>query len=70
SSYDNSMVRISARDSWKRTRDFSFMAGEFRWTGFDYLGESMFGWPARLWNFGIIDMCGFPKDTYYFYQSQ
>ncbi|MEP1486838.1 MAG: glycoside hydrolase family 2 TIM barrel-domain containing protein [Algibacter sp.] len=70
SSYDNSMVRISARDSWRRTRDFSFMAGEFRWTGFDYLGESMFGWPARLWNFGIIDMCGFPKDTYYFYQSQ
>ncbi|MDO5969534.1 glycoside hydrolase family 2 TIM barrel-domain containing protein [Flavivirga aquimarina] len=70
SSYDNSMVRISARDSWRRTRDFSFMAGEFRWTGFDYLGESMFRWPARLWNFGIIDMCGFPKDTYYFYQSQ
>lgn len=70
SSYDNSMVRISARDSWRRTRDFSFMAGEFRWTGFDYLGESMFGWPAKLFNFGVIDMCGFPKDTYYFYQSQ
>ncbi len=70
SSYDNAMVRISARDSWRRTRDFPYMAGEFRWTGFDYLGESMFGWPAKLWNFGIIDMCGFPKDTYYFYQSQ
>ena len=70
SSYDNSMVRISARDSWRRTRDFSYMAGEFRWTGFDYLGESMFGWPAKLFNFGILDMCGFPKDTYYFYQSQ
>ncbi len=70
SSYDNAMVRISARDSWRRTRDFPFMAGEFRWTGFDYLGETMFGWPARFWNFGIIDMCGFPKDTYYFYQSQ
>ena len=70
SSYDNATIRISARDSWKRTRDFPYMAGEFRWTGFDYLGESMFGWPARLWNFGIIDMCGFPKDTYYFYQSQ
>ncbi len=70
SSYDNAMVRIGARDSWRRTRDFPYMAGEFRWTGFDYLGESMFGWPAKLWNFGIIDMCGFPKDTYYFYQSQ
>lgn len=47
--------------------------GEFRWTGFDYLGEASFGggkWPARIWNFGIIDLCGFPKDHYYFYQSQ
>jgi beta-galactosidase len=70
SSYDNAMVRIGARDSWRRTRDFPFMSGEFRWTGFDYLGETMFGWPAKFWNFGIIDMCGFPKDTYYFYQSQ
>jgi len=70
SSYDNAMVRIGARDSWRRTRDFPYMCGEFRWTGFDYLGETMFGWPAKIWNFGIIDMCGFPKDTYYFYQSQ
>lgn len=70
SSYDNAMVRINARDSWRRTRDFPYMCGEFRWTGFDYLGESLMGWPARFWNFGIIDMCGFPKDTYYFYQSQ
>jgi len=70
SSYDNAMVRIGARDSWRRTRDFPYVCGEFRWTGFDYLGETMFGWPAKIWNFGIIDMCGFPKDTYYFYQSQ
>ena len=70
SSYDNAMVRIGARDSWRRTRDFPYMSGEFRWTGFDYLGETMMGWPAKFWNFGIIDMCGFPKDTYYFYQSQ
>jgi beta-galactosidase len=70
SSYDNAMVRIGARDSWRRTRDLPYMCGEFRWTGFDYLGETMFGWPAKFWNFGVIDMCGFPKDTYYFYQSQ
>lgn len=70
SSYDNAMVRIGARDSWRRTRDFPYMCGEFRWTGFDYLGETMFGWPAKFFNFGIIDMCGFPKDTYFFYKSQ
>ena len=66
SSYDNAMVRIGARDSWRRTRDFPYMCGEFRWTGYDYIGETMFGWPAKFWNFVIIDMCGLPKDTYYF----
>ncbi|MEM9987651.1 MAG: DUF4982 domain-containing protein, partial [Bacteroidota bacterium] len=70
SSYDNSSVRISARDSWRRTDSLAYVAGEFRWTGFDYLGESIKGWPARFFNFGIIDVCGFPKDHYYFYQSQ
>lgn len=69
SSYDNAGVRISARDSWRLTKTFPFVAGEFRWTGFDYLGESG-GWPRVLRNFGIIDICDFPKDTYYFYQSQ
>lgn len=70
SSYDNASVRVSARDSWRRTASLPYVAGEFRWTGYDYLGESIKGWPARMWNFGIIDLCGFPKDTYYFYQSQ
>jgi beta-galactosidase len=69
SSYDNSGVRNSARDSWRRTRSLPYVAGEFRWSGFDYLGEST-GWPARMGNKGIIDLCGFPKDHYYFYQSQ
>jgi len=69
SSYDNAQVRISAIDSWRLTKDLPFMCGEFRWTGFDYIGEC-YGWPAKSWNFGVIDLCGFPKDAYYFYQSQ
>jgi beta-galactosidase len=69
SSYDNAGVRICARDSWRLTSTLPFFAGEFRWTGFDYIGESG-GWPRVLGNFGIIDLCNFPKDTYYFYQSQ
>jgi len=68
SSYDNCAVRINARDSWYLTSKFPFVLGEFRWTGFDYIGESG-GWPRVLGNFGIIDLCNFPKDTYYFYQS-
>lgn len=69
SSYDNAGVRISSRDSWRLTQTLPYVAGEFRWTGFDYIGESG-GWPRVLGNFGIIDLCNFPKDTYYFYQSQ
>jgi len=57
--------------------------GEFVWTGFDYLGEptpyngrdnetdGKWGgdWPSRSSYFGIVDLCGFPKDRYYYYQS-
>lgn len=67
SSYDNASVRISAQHSWKRSSSFPWLFGEFRWGSFDYLGEAE--WPQRCGNFGIIDLCGFPKDHYYLYQS-
>lgn len=67
SSYDNASVRIGARHSWQRTLSFPFLMGEYRWGSFDYLGEAV--WPQRCGNFGIIDICGFPKDHYYLYQS-
>jgi beta-galactosidase len=38
------------------------------WTGIDYLGEAH--WPNKNSNAGVIDLCGFTKDGYYFYQSQ
>jgi beta-galactosidase len=44
-----------------------YMAGDFIWTGFDYLGEVH--WPYRSALAGILDTCGFEKDHYYFYQS-
>ncbi len=69
SSYDNAGVRINARDSWHLTKTLPYVLGEFRWTGFDYIGESG-GWPRVLGNFGVIDLCNLPKDTYYFYRSQ
>ena len=68
SSYDNSIVRIGVRDDWNRVEEYDYYIGNFRWTGFDYLGES-FNWPARTANFGILDLAGFPKDHYYLYQS-
>ncbi len=47
-----------------------FVAGEFVWTGFDYLGEpTPFDKEARSSYFGIVDLCGIPKDRYYLYRS-
>ena len=40
------------------------------WTGFDYRGEpSPYQWPNISSQYGIIDMCGFPKDSFFYYQS-
>ena len=48
-----------------------WVAGEFVWTGFDYIGEpTPFRWPSRSSYFGLLDLCGFPKDRYYLYKSQ
>ena len=73
SSYDNAMVRITARKNWEIMRDTPWYAGHFRWTGFDYLGEAGYvhgGWPFRAFMGGALDLAGFEKDLYYFYQSQ
>ncbi|GAF01633.1 glycoside hydrolase family 2 TIM barrel-domain containing protein [Saccharicrinis fermentans] len=73
SSYDNAMVRISARKNWELMRDLPWYSGHFRWTGFDYYGEASYvhgGWPFRLFMGGALDVAGFEKDLFYFYQSQ
>lgn len=50
-----------------------FVAGQFIWTGFDYLGEPtpyITEWPTRSSYFGLVDLVGLPKDIYYLLQSQ
>ncbi|HPR31283.1 MAG TPA: beta-galactosidase GalB [Prolixibacteraceae bacterium] len=46
-----------------------FVAGEFVWNGWDYLGEPTPYYSARSSYSGIIDLAGFPKDRYFLYQS-
>jgi len=60
----------SAEDGWCPILEKSFMSGAFIWTGFDYKGEpTPYKWPNINSHFGIIDICGFPKDNFYYYQS-
>jgi beta-galactosidase len=72
SSYDfNAASWSDIPDSeFKLMEDDRFVAGEFVWTGFDYLGEpTPFTQQARSSYFGIVDLCGIPKDRFYLYRS-
>lgn len=82
-SYDYSAVNWGhyASQAWYDVLTRDFVAGEFVWTGFDYLGEptpwngissgAKGRWPSpKNSYFGIVDTAGLPKDSYYFYQSQ
>jgi beta-galactosidase len=64
--YNTSMVK--AEQLWKFTATHDYVIGDFMWTGIDFLGES--SWPVKNSAAGVIDLSGFPKDSYYFYQSQ
>ena len=60
----------SAEESWTHYSSRPYVAGLFQWTGFDYRGEETpFYWPAISSQFGILDLCGFPKDNFYYYQA-
>jgi beta-galactosidase len=62
--------RASAEGWWQFADARPWNAGGFIWTGFDYRGEpSPYGWPNISSQYGIIDTCGFPKDSFYYYQA-
>ena len=55
---------------WKLAAENKFWLGGFVWTGFDYRGEpTPYKWPNISSHFGILDVCGFPKNIYYYYKS-
>ena len=65
----------TATASWTFDRDNAGYAGQFIWTGTDYIGEPT-PWhnqnhtPVKSSYFGIVDTAGIPKNDYYLYQSQ
>lgn len=82
-SYDKSAVGWGAlaADAWYDVITRDFVAGEYVWTGFDYIGEptpwngvgpgAQGDWPSPKNSFfGIVDTAGLPKDAWYFYRSQ
>ena len=61
----NALVEVEQLQKFIQTYDY--VSGDFMWTGIDYLGEA--AWPAKGSSCGVLDTCGFAKDSYYFYQS-
>ena len=60
----------TAERAWRAIAERPWMAGAFVWTGFDYKGEpTPYGWPCINSHFGIMDIAGFPKDTYWYYKA-
>lgn len=71
SAFDDKGGGTTAEEAWLAVRNRPWMSGMYIWTGFDYFGEpSPYEKQAVSSYFGVFDLCGFPKDSYYFYKSQ
>lgn len=71
SAFDDASGGTTHEEAWKAVKSRPWMAGLYIWTGFDYMGEpAPYEKTAVSSYFGIFDLCGFPKDSYYFYKSQ
>ncbi|MFD9461087.1 glycoside hydrolase family 2 TIM barrel-domain containing protein [Streptomyces sp. NPDC060027] len=74
SSYDNNLASwtMSGEYGHKKDRDRRWFAGQFLWSGIDYIGEptpyDVF--PVKASFFGAVDTAGFPKDMYHLFKSQ
>jgi len=68
--WDPSDWGSSLEEAWSHYAERPFLAGMVIWTGFDYRGEpTPFGWPAIGSQFGVLDLCGFPKDGAFYLKS-
>jgi beta-galactosidase len=65
-SWTTGMIR--AEQLWRFVALNDYFAGDFMWTGIDYLGESR--WPRKNSTSGVLDLVGFPDDGYFFYRSR
>ncbi|MER6925190.1 glycoside hydrolase family 2 TIM barrel-domain containing protein, partial [Streptomyces spiralis] len=74
SSYDNNLASwtMSGEYGLKKDRDRPWFAGQFLWSGIDYIGEPTpyNGFPVKSSFFGAVDTAGFPKDMYHLFRSQ
>ncbi len=54
-------------EGWAHINERPWLAGGLMWSAIEYRGETT-GWPIVTSQFGVLDICRFPKDAYYYYQ--
>jgi beta-galactosidase len=63
-------MNLGAETGWKYYAEKPFLSGLFYWTGIDYRGEpTPYAWPAVTSQFGVTDLCAFPKDIFFYFRS-
>ena len=61
-----SLLKVHARE-WEHVMANPFLAGGLMWSAIEYRGETC-GYPVVTSQFGVLDLCRFPKDSYYYYK--
>ena len=70
SAYSINAGQQTVENAWPPVATNDFIAGGFVWSAFDYKGEPRpFEWPVINSHYGFMDICGFPKDSYYYYKA-
>lgn len=72
SAYNETMTPWGStiQDTWHDCASRPYVAGTFLWTGFDYRGETYpMKYPAVITGYGLMDLCGFLKDSYHYYRA-
>ena len=55
--------------TWTHIAERPWLAGGLIWSGIDYRGEGT-GWPTIRSQYGVLDICRFPKEAYYYYKQE
>lgn len=63
-----SLLQVHIRE-WEHVMKNPFLAGGLMWSAIEYRGETC-GYPVVTSQFGVLDLCRFPKDTFYYYKMQ
>lgn len=60
---------LAHEKEWRHIAERPWLAGGIMWSIIEYRGETT-GWPIVTSQFGVLDICRFPKDAYYFYKKE